>query len=304
MKLPCEYAVKVYLPHLRARVVKRLVEESGWSVYEAARALRVSATAAAKYKRLSSVKPKLYADEVEELAEDLASRIAGGILSAEEFVNAVCSLCAQSRLGGDLCKIHAADFPELARCTACAGVFTNAAGVATGRGKVLRELEEALGIVSASREFASLVPEVRTNIAAAAEPARGLADIAAFPGRLTVVKDKVVALAPPEFGASRHMASVLLAAKRVDPSVGAVTCLRFTRAVEEAAEKLGLTRAAVDRERFSSVVEFVASLSEIPDFIADPGGPGIEPVAYIFGSTAPDAAEKAVKIAELAASST
>ena len=302
MRLPCEYAVREYLPHVRARIVKRLVEGSGWSVYEAAKALRISATAAAKYKRISAKRPKVMPDAVERLAAELASRAAGGKLEAREFIEAVCSLCARARLQGDLCRLHLTDLPELAGCEACAEVYAMAASATSERRELLEELERALAILSSSRAFADLVPEVRTNIAAAAEGARDLGDVAAFPGRLTVVRGRVVSLGPPEFGASRHMASVLLAAKRVNERVRAVTCLKYTRAVEAAIEKLGLDSAVVDRSRFVSVEGFVASLSEVPSIVIDPGGLGIEPVAYVFGSSATLVAERAVKIAEEASS--
>lgn len=302
MRFPCEYAVREYLPHIRARIVKKLVEGSGWSVYEAAKALKISATAAAKYKRISSKRPKVAPDAVERLAAELASRIASSGLEAWEFVEAVCSLCARARIRGDLCKLHAVDFPELADCEACAEVYEGAVGVTSERKRLLEELERALAMLSSSKAFANLVPEVRTNIAAAVQEPRDLSDVAAFPGRLTVVRGRVVSLGPPEFGASRHMASVLLAAKRVDERVGAVTCLKYTRAVEAAIERLGLVSAAVDRSKFASVEDFIASLPKVPSVVVDPGGPGIEPVAYVFGGSAVSAAEVAVRIAEEALS--
>jgi predicted fused transcriptional regulator/phosphomethylpyrimidine kinase/predicted transcriptional regulator len=302
MRLPCEYAVREYLPHVRARIVKRLVEGSGWSVYEAAKALKISATAAAKYKRISVRRPGMVPDAVERLAAELASRIAGGDLEAREFIEAVCSLCARARLQGDLCRLHIADSPELAGCRACAEVYAGAVSATSERRGLLKELEKALAILSSSRAFADLVPEVRTNIAAAARDARDLSDIAAFPGRLTVVRGRVVSLGPPEFGASRHMASVLLAARRVDERVGAVTCLKYTRAVERAIERLGLDSVEVDRSKFASVEDFIASLPKMPSVVVDPGGPGIEPVAYVFGSSAVSVAEVAVRIAEEALS--
>ena len=58
-----------------------------------------------------------------------------------------------------------------------------------------------------------IIPEIRSNLGyalpGASEPVN---EVAAVPGRITQIGDRVVAFAEPAFSASRHVAKVILAA--------------------------------------------------------------------------------------------
>src|SRR5208337_4004239 len=79
----------------------------------------------------------------------------------------------------------------------------------------------ALDQIEECREFASLIPEVRSNLVYAKKGARTRDDVLAVDGRITVVQGMPRAAGKPRFGASSHMARLLIELRKVDPSVRA-----------------------------------------------------------------------------------
>jgi hydroxymethylpyrimidine/phosphomethylpyrimidine kinase len=64
----------------------------------------------------------------------------------------------------------------------------------------------ALNILEGCQEFASIIPEVRTNLAYARANAKTRYEVLAIDGRITVVNGWPHAAGKPRFGASSHMA--------------------------------------------------------------------------------------------------
>jgi len=170
---------------------------------------------------------------------------------------------------------------------------------------VLDCLLDALRIASSS-EMAKFVPEVRTNIVMSIKGAKTVLDVAGFPGRLSVVRDRIVAFAGPEFGASKHMAAILLSAHRENPKIRGLTCIRLSKEVERAVLEEGLRAVKAERpegDRSSKpLVEAIAETKGRLDVLFDPGEVGVEPVAYVFGYDAIDAVRKAIRICRRALS--
>ena len=79
----------------------------------------------------------------------------------------------------------------------------------------------ALDILESSQEFSRMIPEVRSNMVYARTDARNPGDVLAIDGRITVVSGMPRASGRPRFGASSHMARLLLELRKVDPSVRA-----------------------------------------------------------------------------------
>jgi len=289
LRPPCELVVRDLLPRLRAHVIKILVEEKGWSLASAARALGVSVTAASKYRRLVGID-----DEFEEVLEKAARRAVRYADSPKGLIEVACELCQVLRLSGPLCRLHVRMVPSLGKCDICTHFIPRR--VSSERLEVLLRLEEAL---KRADPLVLLMPEVRTNIAMAVSGAETLADVAAFPGRLTAVKGKLVAYSPPEFGASRHLASLLLKALKTDPSVRGITCIKAASNIVDTLKALGLSYVIAKRRGEGLIDPLFRALEtarRVPDVLIDPGGYGVEPVAYVFGKDAVDAVEKAVRI--------
>ena len=82
-------------------------------------------------------------------------------------------------------------------------------------GRMMVALEELEGC----REFASLIPEVRTNLVYARSRAKTRDDVLAVDGRITVVGGMPRAGGRVRFGASSHMARLIIESRKVDPSI-------------------------------------------------------------------------------------
>jgi hydroxymethylpyrimidine/phosphomethylpyrimidine kinase len=176
------------------------------------------------------------------------------------------------------------------------------------RETVLRELGEAIGRLE-REPIGHLIPEVRSNLGYALPGAMGFEDVAAIPGRITQVKDRVVTCREPAFGASRHIAKVILAAMRHDPSMRAAMNIRHEERILQACRTRGLRLATFDRgdeprdvkEREGSSLEWgtdraISDLGEVPDVVHDAGDVGKEPMIRILGKDPMEVVTKVIVI--------
>lgn len=163
--------------------------------------------------------------------------------------------------------------------------------------------------------IAHLIPEVQSNLLMALPGACTPDEVAAFPGRLVRYKNKVRVLGEPEFGASRYMARVVLAALSRRPDLRAAMNIRYSEEVTAACRELGFTVASFERadepEDFHrnpayaslewgtlhAIDEAVAQGQPVPEVIYDRGGWRLEPVVRVLGRDALDVAEKVLAIA-------
>ncbi|MDD3873387.1 MAG: bifunctional hydroxymethylpyrimidine kinase/phosphomethylpyrimidine kinase, partial [Methanosarcina sp.] len=86
---------------------------------------------------------------------------------------------------------------------------------------VLRELKEAVSILENSLNFPKLIPEVGCNIGMAIPKAGSYEDVAAVEGRIVWCKGRTIPVGCVDFGASRHVAGVILASLRYNPGIRA-----------------------------------------------------------------------------------
>ncbi|GBF09015.1 trifunctional ThiDN protein [Aeropyrum pernix] len=185
--------------------------------------------------------------------------------------------------------------------------------IPAGRWEVLENLEKAGETLRQAEDVVhTLVPEVLMNIAMSIPYpyARTPLDVAAFPGRIGVHMGRLVFKGKPEFGASRHMARLVLAAMSVNPDIRAAGNIRYSKDVVRAAEDLGLLTYRGDRRaeppdvkaREGGTLPWMLrsayeSLGRLPDVIYDEGEVGKEPMVRILGRTAVDVARVIVDIA-------
>lgn len=79
----------------------------------------------------------------------------------------------------------------------------------------------ALRTIEDCPEFSHLIPEVRSNLVYAASDARTPDEVIGVDGRITIVEGAPRAAGRLKFGASNHMARMILELKREDPSIRA-----------------------------------------------------------------------------------
>ncbi len=187
--------------------------------------------------------------------------------------------------------------------------------------QVITRLEAAVAVLEACREFAALVPEVRTNIAFAPPGAAAPGQVAAVDGRITVVGGFPRASGPVRLGASDHLARRIIALRRHDPGVGAALDFRWNEEIlafvtaycREHDLELGVVerrdepRGLIGRDGGSmdwKVERLVESCGgRVPPVFYETRGWGKEPLFLLVGPDPVDIAGRAADIARRYAAS-
>ncbi|MFZ0254319.1 MAG: bifunctional hydroxymethylpyrimidine kinase/phosphomethylpyrimidine kinase [Gammaproteobacteria bacterium] len=178
------------------------------------------------------------------------------------------------------------------------------------RPRVLTALDQAYETL-ANEVLGWIIPEVRSNFGYAIEGACGREDVAAFPGRLTEIKNRIIAVRRPEFGGSRHIARVILAAMRHCPELRSAINIRYTADILEACRRCELRVASFSRtdepaevkRREGSTLEWgtehaFSGCTEPPDVVYDEGEIGKEPMIRLFGKTPDEVVDKLKRVAK------
>jgi hydroxymethylpyrimidine kinase/phosphomethylpyrimidine kinase len=175
---------------------------------------------------------------------------------------------------------------------------------------VLRRLKNAFHTLREKR-VGHLLPEVQSNLGYALLDAKGPEDVAAFPGRFVRLGREVTTVSDPQFGASQHIAGIILTAMRYDPEFRSAMNVRFSEEILARAKKAGLSRghfsrqeepARVKRREGSSlswgVDQVLRKSKAVPDIIFDRGGVGKEPMVRVLGHDPEEVAAKVLALAE------
>jgi len=175
------------------------------------------------------------------------------------------------------------------------------------RYRVLDALSRAAQTIRANPSLVKLAPEVQSNLGYALPRATGHDEVAAFPGRIARLPEGLTTIRPPAFGASRHIANVVLAAMRHHPRLRCAMNVAFSEALLARARERGLIAAGFDRtqepkevkEREGSSLEWgtgeaIRGTREVPDLIYDRGDVGKEPMVRILGTDPDDVLRKAL----------
>jgi hydroxymethylpyrimidine kinase / phosphomethylpyrimidine kinase / thiamine-phosphate diphosphorylase len=176
------------------------------------------------------------------------------------------------------------------------------------RAEVLTALQAAAARLE-KEGIEPLIPEVMSNLGYAAPYPEGPQDVAAFPGRLGRGPQGRLTSAPPAFGASRHIAAVILTAMATHPDLRSAMNIKFFEGIEDLALLLHLRTASFERgaepaevkaPEGSTLAWGVASVLKPheppPDLIYDRGEVGKEPMIRILGPTPMAVAEKALAL--------
>lgn len=173
-------------------------------------------------------------------------------------------------------------------------------------------VHQGILILQSSEHMAELIPEVRSNLVMARRNAKTLEDVVGVPGRITTVKGRVKSFTNPEWGASSHMARMVLTIMKHDPQRRSAINLRYHPDIIEICRKLGLKVSSYNRRDESEefrhveghtipwgVEQAISKSGEVPDVIYHRGDWGKEPITALIGCDAVDVAKMAVCIANL-----
>jgi hydroxymethylpyrimidine kinase/phosphomethylpyrimidine kinase len=153
------------------------------------------------------------------------------------------------------------------------------------------------------------IPQVGMNFAYAVPHATTRQDICAVDGRITTQKNHLVLCGSLDFGASKHVASIILAAMTTDPMMRSALNIRYTNTTVDLCKKTGLAVGTFERinepATAGSTMEWgtkqaILTLGKVPDVIYDTGGVGKEPMIRILGKNPEDVISKLKKITSAA----
>ena len=174
---------------------------------------------------------------------------------------------------------------------------------------MLQALQEAVVALQKEPNIGGLIPEVSTNLGYALPFAQHEGEVAAFPGRIVRLNDTITTLDAPAFGASQHIASIILTVMKHDPAVRSAMNIRFSHPILQACQKGGLHAHGFDRaqepqevteEEGRSLVwgveEVLTTAEEVPDVIYDEGGWGKEPMIRVLGRDPGEVVRKIIEI--------
>jgi predicted fused transcriptional regulator/phosphomethylpyrimidine kinase/predicted transcriptional regulator len=312
MNPPDEIMVKFFLPNIRGLIAHKL-REKNYSQGKIAQFLSVSQASVSymfsknqEYFYSNLKKIGLNEDEIKNLIDLIIEDFI--IRSPMESFYTLYSFWKNLLSSGRLCEFHKRMFPTLANCDVCITLFRKEE-INSEKQRVLKEVEKAVTLIENDPYFPLIMPEVAVNIVMAINNAQSKFDVAAIPGRIVRIKNKAKALLKPEFGASNHMAKVLLLVMSFNPSIKAAINIKYDSKIETIIKNMGIkyTFTSIKHkydilEKEDIILNSIASMlkksKDFYDIIIDKGSFGIEPITYIFGKEAISVVKIAIEIAK------
>jgi predicted fused transcriptional regulator/phosphomethylpyrimidine kinase len=169
--------------------------------------------------------------------------------------------------------------------------------------KVLRELKEAADLFINYERAAELIPETRTNLVYALPDAKSTNDVAGIPGRITAAFGRAFYCMEPAFGASDHMARLVVSAMKYSPELRSAINVRLFGVPEGAyvfdRSKEPEESRKAERGTMQTIVEIAYNeLRKVPEVIIDSGDFGKEPGIYVLGTNPVNVVKRVIELYE------
>ncbi len=289
-----ELVVEEFLPTVRSMLAARL-RDAGLTQQEVGTLLGISQSSVSKYAsgdvagndRIRN-HPRVQT-VVDELAEELAAGNGDRVFALLELE----VLIRELEAGGLLATLHEQRVPALADRDLPVGDIHDPDSHLRASERTLVGLRAGLRILEHTPAFAQLIPHVGTNLVAALPDATAQHEVAGVPGRILAVNGQPMIPTEPVFGASEHVAAVLLAARSVGHDAQAALVIRYSDTILAELNAQGGTAVAFEPP---------ADTTALPDAITGPvrdaltertavtavyhtGAHGIEPVIYLLGES-------------------
>lgn len=174
------------------------------------------------------------------------------------------------------------------------------------RYRAIADVSAAVKAIEDCESFALLIPEVGSNIGTAIPHARSIEDVAAVRSRIVISGTRARAVGCVEFGASSHVARLILAVMRFDSSIRSALNIRYSEEILSACKDCSYAMASFDRKDeppHQGTMDWGATYviehaGYVPQVIYDRGGVGKEAMVRILGRSAVEVADMAVQVVE------
>lgn len=172
------------------------------------------------------------------------------------------------------------------------------------KASMLQELEDAAAMLEEALD-PPLIPEVGTNMGYAVLGALEPDEVAAFEGRIVRCGSRAKRIGCARFGASKHVARIVLAASSRDPDARCALNIKYSEDNLSLCRRAKLSVASFDRAKepkgVSSmtwgVLDAIDRRGSVPDVIFDRGGVGKEPMIRLLGRSPQDVMLKLKRVA-------
>ena len=128
---------------------------------------------------------------------------------------------------------------------------------------LIRRLEWAIGRLD-SRLLLPVLPKVGMNIAACLNSATSPQDVAAVPGKINAVEGELRTHGKPQFGSSKHLAEMLLEARKNDSSKSAIMNIRPLVITKEQTSMLSKKHATNSVGNLLTLIVLVSKIQAQP----------------------------------------
>ncbi len=175
--------------------------------------------------------------------------------------------------------------------------------------KLLADLQKVVDKLENIDNLGMIIPESQSNIVFAKPDAKSIKDIAGVRGRIVKLNGSVKAASSVDFGASKHVASAILAVMRHDRSMRSAMNIKYDERIVAICKELGLKISNYDRrsepqdikteEGMSvkwGIEQAIAKINAVPDVIYHLGDWGKEPMILVFGKEPMEVARKILGI--------
>lgn len=296
MILPEDVVARRVLPTLRAMVAGEL-SARGLPEREVAERMGLTQAAVSKYLRGRGRREARVASapSIRALAARLGEGLGASTMSAMEALGEIRAVIRVEEHRGLVCRMHEEEEPLL-RGLGCDLCVQPGPSALLEDQEVLADLRAALRMLEGSSSFTRLIPSVGSNLARGRKGARTPLDVAAVPGRIFEMRGAVRVPAAPEFGASRHVAEVVVALASVFPNTVAALNVRADATTVAAARSLGWALVKFDAAyegRSDRIASALRGRKRAPSALYHEGAFAIEPIMYVIGRGAREVASQA-----------
>ncbi|MBM4236987.1 MAG: bifunctional hydroxymethylpyrimidine kinase/phosphomethylpyrimidine kinase [Euryarchaeota archaeon] len=167
------------------------------------------------------------------------------------------------------------------------------------RYRVLKDLKDAVSKLESVLP-ASWVPEVGINFAFALPGARDTDEVCGIEGRIASISGRLAHGGCFEFGASKHVATIVLTAMKYDNAMRSAVNVRYSENSIVALRRAGMRIGSFDRSEEPKrrktmewgTAKVIEEMGFVPDVVFDRGGIGKEPMIRILGKDPAEVVKK------------